>query len=544
MPQLTEQEVKELFGVKTAGLPAEQCAFIDAMVGGFTSVINKSNKNLISHDELRDELTKLGEQMVKSAALDELRKENDDLVKQLKSMSETIEKLKKNGVSLNAINKFDEKLNEMFESEKYQAFVNGHTRKSGRFEGFALKDIVSMTDNYEGSQLITQQQSRVVSPIANKPLHLREILKVITGDPAYPNLAFTQIDWMDRNARYVTENGRLPESSIKAKEVQTGTKRLGTHIRVSKRMLKSRAYIRSFILAMLPEAVYMAEDWNILFGDGNGENLLGIANHAGVLPVEKIINDVVIEGKAGSVASITPYNNGNDALVEFTIPQPMILDGMMLTLSGATEASLNATHPVVKVNDRQVLLVGVELEDEEAAATVEKMTFKVNNAAFKNIEAPNSEDVIKTAFAVMTFGQFFPNFLVLNPITINAIDSEKDALGRNLGLVKVVNGIKYIASRPVVEYPGIPAGKYLIGDLNLGAHLVDYTSLTLEWAEDVETKLANEVVLIAQEEVIFPVYMPWAFAYGDLNQLKAAITKPVETPPTTTTTTTTTTIGE
>lgn len=51
------------------------------------------------------------------------------------------------------------------------------------------------------------------------------------------------------------------------------------------------------------------------------------------------------------------------------------------------------------------------------------------------------------------------------------------------------------------------------------------STLTLEWAEDVETKLCNEVVLMAQEEVIFPIYMPWAFAYGDLAALKTAITK-------------------
>ena len=68
-------------------------------------------------------------------------------------------------------------------------------------------------------------------------------------------------------------------------------------------------------------------------------------------------------------------------------------------------------------------------------------------------------------------------------------------------------------------------GKYLIGDFNQAANLVDYTILSLEWAEDVESKLCNEVVLMAQEEVIFPIYMPWAFAYGDLSALKAAITK-------------------
>lgn len=536
MAKLTEKEVQEIFGIKTAGLPDEQRTFINAMVGAFTDAINKSNHGMISDEDLTKRLTELSTQMSKSNtdALAELRKENDDLIKQLRSTAEAVEKLKQRGISMQTINKFDEKLQAMFDSEKFQDFAAGNTRKSGQFDGFSLKEVVSMTDNYEGSHLITQQQSRVVSPIANKPLHMREILQVLTGDPAFPNLAFTQVDSMDRNARYVTENGRLPESSIKTKEVQTGTKRLGTHMRISKRMLKSRAYLRSYILAMMPEAVYMAEDWNILFGDGNGENLLGIANHKGVLPVEKIITDNIVEGKAGSIQSVTAYNGGADALVEFTNPQPLVLDGMAITFTGATSnANLNATYNVVKVTDRQVLLLGVAITEEEASAA--KMTFKVNNAAFKSIEAPNSEDVIKTAFAVMTFGQYFPNFLVLNPITVNAIDSEKDALGRNLGLVKVVNGIKYIASRPVVEYAGIPAGKYMLGDLNAGAHLVDYTSLTLEWAEDVETKLTNEVVLIVQEEVIFPVYMPWTFAYGDMNQLKLAITKPVTSTVTTTT---------
>lgn len=538
MAKLTEKEVLEIFDIKTSNLPDEQRTFINAMVGAFTDAINKSNDGMLSDKDLTNKLTEFSTQMKETnlKELQTLKKENDDLIKLLKTMGEKVDKLTKKGISLDTINKFDEKLNEMFDSEKFKDFAAGNVRKSGTFEGFSLKDVVSMTNNYDGTLLITQQQSRVVTPIASKPLHMRDILKVISGDPAFPNLAYTQVDWMDRNARYVSENGRLPESSIKAKEVQTGTKRLGTHIRVSKRMLKSRAYIRSFILAMLPEAVYMAEDWNILFGDGNGENLTGIANHKGVMAVETIINEAIVDGKAGSISSVTPYNEKADTLIEFTNPQPYILDGMMITLTGAATTTLNATFPVVKVNDRQVLLVGVGLAEAEADATVAKMTFKVNNAAFKNIEAPNTQDVVKTAFAVMTYGQYFPNFIVLNPITTNAIESEKDALGRPLELIKVVNGVKYIANRPIVEYPGIPAGKYLIGDLNLGAHLVDYTSLTLEWAEDVETKLANEVVLIAQEEVIFPVYMPWSFSYGDLAKLKAAITKPVSTTTTTTTT--------
>lgn len=543
MGKLTEKEVKEIFGVKTANLPDEQRMFIESMVGVFTDAINKSNEGTLSDKDLTDKLTKFGEELKKAKMpeLEELRKENEELVKQVKAMGENIEKLIKKGVSLETINKFDEKLNEMFDSEKFQEFASGKTRKSGQFEGFSLKEAdsapVSMTDNYSGEFLITQQQNRVVSPIANKPLHMREIISVLAGDPQYPNLAFAQCDWMDRNARYVSENGRLPKSSIKFKEQNYSTKRLGTYIPLSKRMLKSRIYVRSWVLAMLPEAVRMAEDWNILFGDGNGENLLGIVNHKGVESVESIISEALVSGTAGTVKSITPYNDKQDTLVEFVNPQPMILDGMQITIANASSSSgLNKTHTLVKVNDRQVLLVGAALTAEESKENVAAVTWAVNNGAFKSIEAPNSEDVVNTAFAVMTYGQYFPNAIVLNPITVNAIMSEKDALGRKLDIITVVNGIKHIASRPIIEYSGIQPGKYLLGDFSPnGSAIVDYTAMTLEWASDVDYILSNEVALIAQEEVIFPVYQPWAYAYGDLAALKAAITKPVSTTTTTTT---------
>ena len=58
-----------------------------------------------------------------------------------------------------------------------------------------------------------------------------------------------------------------------------------------------------------------------------------------------------------------------------------------------------------------------------------------------------------------------------------------------------------------------------------GAQIIDYTPLTAEWADDVNTKLKGQVVLMAQAEMIVPVFCPWAFAYGNINALKAAIAK-------------------
>lgn len=514
------------FGINTDNLPKEQKEFMEKMLGLMCDVINKSAQGSISKDEVEKQFKDINESL-KSYDGDkfkELVKDNEELVKQVKDLGESFEKLKQKGLSLETINKFDEKLNEMLDSEKFQDFVQNKSRKTGEFTGFSLKDVVSMTNNYTGDRLTSQQQSTVVSQIANKKVHLRDVLTTLQGDAEYPNLTFAQVYDFDRNARYVTENGMLPESSIKVKETHTSTKRLGTHMKISKRMLKSRVYIRSYILNMLPEAVFMAEDYNILFGDGNGENLLGIANHTGVIPVEKIVSESIITGKAGDIKSITPTNGGKDAIVEFNKAFDIILDGMTITLAGATtNTGLNNSHSIVKMNDRQILLVGVACTEDEKGA--DAMTFTVNNSAFKSIEDPNSLDVIKTAFAVMTFAQYMPNSIILNPITVNAIDSEKDSMGRNLGLVELKNGVKTIAGFPIIEYSGIPAGKYLLGDFSQAANLVDYTSLTLEFAEDVDTKLANQVCLIAQEEIIFPVYMPWAFSYGDLAALKNVITK-------------------
>ena len=485
----------------------EQKSFMDNILGAMCNVVNKAMEGAITKEDMSDQFKSINEQLKGYDAdkFAQVIKDNEDLRDMLKQAMEVISKAKEKGAgSMNAVNSFTEKLNDMFDSEKFREFEEGKSRKSGVFSGFTLKDIVSMTDDYSGNILITQQQNRVVNPVAPKRLHMRDILTALQGDPAYPQLAFAEITNMDRNARYVTENGTLPESHISVKENQVSTKRLGTHLRVSKRM---------------------AEDWNILFGDGNGENLEGIVNKKGVESIEKIISDAIVSGAAGSVKSVTAYNDNGGVIVEFANAYPEILDGMKIKFAGATNVTaLNSVQDVIKMNDRQLLFPDIKLETAET--TVDKMTFVVNNGGFKSIEAPNSLDIIKTAFAVMTYAQYTPTAIVLNPITVNAIESEKDTLGRNLDLVQNNGGVKTIAGRVIIEYTGIPAGKYLVGDFSpVAAALVDYTNLNLEWAEDVETKLTNQVVLIAQEEIIFPIYNPWAFAYGDLAALKTAVTK-------------------
>ncbi len=87
---------------------------------------------------------------------------------------------------------------------------------------------------------------------------------------------------------------------------------------------------------------------------------------------------------------------------------------MVITFADAAVVTdLNKTNALVKMNDGRILLKGVAFAGAETAT--ENMTFSVNEAGFKNIEEPNSEDVSENGFAVMTYAQYFPNAITLNP---------------------------------------------------------------------------------------------------------------------------------
>lgn len=519
MAKLTAKEVKEILGVKTANLPDEQKEFINTLVGAFADAINKSLTDIPDNAAMKEALKPfIAEDGV---TLTSLAKENQELVDQVKSLSEALDKMKKRGIGLDFVSKFNERFDEMYDSPKFQDFINDREKTSG---AFAFKDI-SMTGNYSGTHLITQQSDRVVTQVTDKKLHIRDFATVLPGDPEFPLFAFQQIEHVDRNARYVSENGMLPESSLKISEKSAQVSRVGHHFKLSKRALKCRTYLRGFVMNCLLSGVRDAEDFQILFGDGSGDNLTGITRHNGVLPVESIISDSIFTVAAGGVLSLTEMENG--VMLELKEPNDLLMEGLKVVVAGATtNTELNATFDVIKANDRCIFLEGATIDDDtKLAADAALLTLTFKNGAYQSIESPNSIDALETAISVMTYAQFSPTVLVLNPITINAIRCEKATDGNRLEVVKDINGNPVIGGLRAVPYTGIPVGKYFLGDMQRGAQIIDYTPLTAEWADDVNTKLKNQVVLLAQAEEILPVFCPWAFAYGSINALKTAIKK-------------------
>lgn len=509
-------------------LSVEERAFMEKNADLVCGLINKATDGLMSKEDVDATVGVLKEQLNKSveekSTLDKSFTELQDVVK---GLVEQIDKAKQNGVSPLMANKFIEQFETMMDSQKMKNFMAGVEKTSGKFDGFRVKEIAnisSVENNYEGDVLLTRQSNIMVNPFMAPKTSVRDIIRTIPGDPSQPSFSYLCVKEFDRNARYETENGRLVQSNLSLEEKTATIRRVGSYFDISKNLLMARIQLRAFLVSNIPGIITQAENAAIIFGDGSKNHLMGIVNHKGVESIESQITDAIVKGEAGEIVSVESYADGRSCLVEFKTPISKALSSMMLTCSGASvNTSLNETHPIIKINDRQVIVEGAEYTGEETG--LESMTFTINHSSFKSVEVPNSGDVVSAIFACLSFAQYTPNAIMLNPLTLFAMETEKDSIGRKLDLVQNVNGRKTISGVPVIESADIPVGQYLAGDFQNACFLYDYTNLELQWVEDAETILYNMVRLVFQEQLALVVTMPWAFAYGSLDELKKAITK-------------------
>lgn len=106
------------------------------------------------------------------------------------------------------------------------------------------------------------------------------------------------------NAAAMTAEGALfPESNIQFDKVDETVKKVTTFIPVTDEMLEDYEQIQGYLNARLSLFVRLQEQYQLLFGDGTGENLLGLMNQTGLQ------NEITI-GTAPSLAD----DNAMDAV--------------------------------------------------------------------------------------------------------------------------------------------------------------------------------------------------------------------------------------
>lgn len=437
----------------------------------------------------------------------------ETLEKALQAQGAEMKKIQDGGAGLPVRKKslFDE-LGTILKSEEWNDFVKNNGKKSVEFK---LDKAVSVTSDYTGTSKvhITTRDSRVVDHPEVARLNIRDLLTVSPTD--LPYLAFIEIyDWT-RAARMHSENESLAASSFKVREATVSVKRLGTSLEISKRMLKSVSWIQSHIATRMPAQVRYYEDFQLLWGDNAGNNLQGLFE---VIDDFADLINTPITGIAGDVASVESYDGGAKALITFTA-DTLINNGDNITFADADQAIYNDTFQAIVIDPKHIVITVAYA----AEADVSDWTFTVASR-FKNaIYAAQQIDTLKVAKTLVTRQEYRCTGIVLNPDDATMIETLKGNDEHYLDVQRLENGIMTIGGVPVVETTAMPSGKFLAGDFQLAAALLEFTNLTLEFSESTQEKLKNTVMAIIHEEVLFPIYNRYMFVGGDFSTATAAI---------------------
>ncbi|MBD3198029.1 MAG: hypothetical protein GF317_23465 [Candidatus Lokiarchaeota archaeon] len=411
------------------------------------------------------------------------------------------------------------------QSDEFKKFVeNGF---EGRTKKFSFKDkeinekAVSIADDYSGDILITSPSGRVIDT-PNRDVNIRDILSVTQTDQ--PNIVGQEVyDWSDEfngSTEMLTENESAPEGDFEVKENTWGIKRIAAFYDLSKTMLKTNGvrWLVSHLSNVLPKKVKFTEDWQLLFGDGNNDNLKGMTIDATEVDLSE--QSIV----AGNVSSVATYNSGTQSIITFSAGfanSNTLRSGDTLTI--ANSANYNGTYKgVIKVSKTQVIIDKAYLAEATAA-----WTGNFKNPFYNAIDNAQEYDALRVVASYMNYRDRMIDGFVMNPVDAAKIDLLKGLDAQYVGIARDGQGILRVMGLPIIETTAMPANRFV--GIRSGAEnmeLAEFTPLSLYFTDDVSYAKSNKVAAIIEEEVIFPIYEPKSVVYGKLDDVISDLETP------------------
>ncbi len=196
-------------------------------------------------------------------------------------------------------------------------------------------------------------------------------------------------------AAAVAEGGLKPESALSFGKVDGTLHKLATFLPVSDEMLEDFAQIRSYIDARLALFIKLAEEAQLLSGDGTGANLVGLLNRAGLAAN-------IAKGTAPSVAG----DNAMDAIyrqitvirtTQFLEPDAIAIDPVgwqNITLAKNSQGAYYANGPFMDATTPNLWGKRVAVTPAMATTTALVGAFQQGGQIFRKggltVEASNS----------------------------------------------------------------------------------------------------------------------------------------------------------
>ncbi len=514
---LKQEDIEKVKGMFTESITK----FNEEGLKSFNEAIEKYDKEIIELKEFNKEINEIALKQAKE--IDGLKAPAMPDARTKLTRDEQLKFLIANGFSSKAFDDFagtgykgfSQKITVDNDAEGKVILVDAGSQKDG-----ADKAVIPIT-SHTGTVMISEISDIVRDDTPSRKMHVRDLLNVSATESA--QIVGGQVTgWTDAltlGATVLAENTAAPESVFTSKENVWGVKRIANSMRISKRWFKVNGlqWVIDYVLSKLPDATYTVEDLQLLFGDGSGNNVDGLAKTAQDFDLTD--NTYV----ATAFDTVATWNSGAQSLVTFVAAHGM-RNGDSLTIANATNAGYNATHTAVEVvNATQVIID--EAYVAEAAGLVDAWTGSSANIFSLAIDNAQEYDVLAVTEALLEVDEFAVSGHVVNPqqkvqmgllkaTDDNYLNIQRDSAGRVVG----VNG------KPIVATSAMPAGKYVSGDFTRnGAELREFTPFNIQFVEDVTTAKANEIVVVVEEEIIFPIYNPFAFIYGKFADAKAQL---------------------
>jgi len=397
---------------------------------------------------------------------------------------------------------------ELLEDKDYQRWVdNGCKGKCPT----SIEVKYSITSSRTGNVSITNQSGVVSDPYSIRPLHIRDLIPVLETDQPY--LVHDVVTSFDNPALGLSETADALEVTMTTSETTTSYKRIAIFMDITKTALKGVKWLRGHIMSRLPEKIKNHEDFQLLFGDGAGANVDGLFKNATLLNLDGP------SFVAGTIASVASYQAGAKALITFTNDHNLN-NGMIITFALFTSGGYNTSFPVNVMTSKSIILDIAYVADAVVSDVTATTKYGLKNA----INLATEIDCLNAAKSVMRVGEYQVTGHVINPQDSAIIEGLKDTTGRyNDSKIERINGVLFIDRIPCVETNAMKQGWFMSADFRNIAELLEFIGMSISFIEDTSYAKANKVMLIAEEQIVFPIYNKFLATYGNFATVKAAL---------------------
>jgi HK97 family phage major capsid protein len=165
-------------------------------------------------------------------------------------------------------------------SDAYKNMIETGSKNSQnvQLKSFFTKELDS-TDARGGVLTTTQRYPQIVAPV-DRDLRLRDLLNVQTTTSNA--IEFIQETGYTNNAGTVAEKQVKPQSSIEFELKTSSVKTIAHWIPATLQIIQDATQLRNYVDTRLITGLKIAEENQLLYGSGTGEDLQGIMTHEGI----------------------------------------------------------------------------------------------------------------------------------------------------------------------------------------------------------------------------------------------------------------------